>query len=61
MTDAETKTAPHAFARKGWRIWLCLHCYAPRTLHPRTQWIRARPAHRNDYLSVNAPHFNEGW
>ncbi|HEY9410771.1 MAG TPA: hypothetical protein VIP77_14420 [Jiangellaceae bacterium] len=62
MTDeAATATSPHPFARKGWRFWICRHCYAPRTLHPRTEWVRSRPLHRNDYLSANAPHFKEGW
>ena len=62
MTDEATTTSgPHAWQPKGWRRWICRHCYAPRALHPRTGWFRARPMHDNRYLSANAPHFNEGW
>ncbi|MFC7906435.1 hypothetical protein [Streptomyces nigra] len=53
--------AAHRFARKGWRIWLCRHCLAPRALHPRTSPVRARSADDNRYLSRRAPHFKEGW
>jgi hypothetical protein len=59
--DLEVSTAPHAWARKGWRWWLCRHCYAPRTLHPRCGWVKARPLHDHRYLNRNAPHFKEGW
>jgi hypothetical protein len=54
-------TGPHGWERQGWRFWLCRHCYAPRALHPRTRFVRARPVGNHDYLSVRAPHFGEGW
>lgn len=52
---------PHPFRRRGWRFWICTHCYAPRSLHPRTKWRVSRPYGDNRYLSDNAPHFKEGW
>lgn len=52
---------PHDFARRGLRFWICDHCFAPRSLHPRTEWARARPLGENYYLSSSAPHFKEGW
>jgi hypothetical protein len=55
------KVAPHAFERVGWRVWLCRHCFGPRSLHPRTAWVRARPLGDHTYLSLDAPHFDEGW
>jgi hypothetical protein len=58
---AAVRVDPHDFARQGWRFWICRHCYTPRTLHPRTWWVRARPVHDHRYLSVHAPHFKEGW
>jgi hypothetical protein len=61
VTDSETRVGPHEFAAKGWRRWLCHHCYAPRTLHPRRSWVRARPLNDTRYISANAPHFTEGW
>ena len=59
--DESVKAAPHGWSAKGWRFWLCRHCYAPKTLHPRTGWFRARPVHDNRYIGPNVPHFNEGW
>lgn len=56
-----TDTEPHGFARRGWRWWICDHCYAPRSLHPRRTWVRERPQAINTYLSADAPHFDEGW
>jgi hypothetical protein len=53
--------APHRFRPRGWRFWICTSCYGPRSLHPRPDWTRARPAGDNTYLSANAPHFKEGW
>lgn len=61
MNHTENSVGPHEFAPKGWRRWICNHCYGPRTLHPRRGWVRARPLHDNAYLSVRAPHFHEGW
>lgn len=61
MNESHTSTAPHAFASKGWRYWICRHCYAPKSLHPRRAWVRARPLHDNTYVSARAPHFEEGW
>ncbi|MEU6674792.1 hypothetical protein [Streptomyces sp. NPDC046925] len=61
MTDHKNLAAPHGWARKGWRLWLCRHCYAPKALHPRTGWVVARHAHINTYLGADAPHFKEGW
>ena len=52
---------PHDFVGRGWRFWICDHCYAPRSLHPRTLWVKARAPGENRYLSVDAPHFREGW
>lgn len=60
MTEG-TSTGPHGFVRNGWRWWLCRHCYAPRSLHPRRGWVLARPLGDRTYLSADAPHFNEGW
>jgi hypothetical protein len=53
--------APHDFVRRGWRFWICRHCFAPRSLHPRIGWVRSRPLGDNCYLSATAPHFKEGW
>ena len=61
MKGPTTATETHDFARKGWRFWICRHCYGPRALHPRTAWVQSRPVHDNRYLSANAPHFKEGW
>lgn len=61
MSEARNDVEPHGWVRKGWRWWLCRHCYAPRSLHPRKRWARARPIHDNRYLSVNAPHFQDDW
>lgn len=61
MDEAQTQASPHAWVRKGWRWWICRRCYAPWSMHPRNRWVRARPLHDNRYLSVNAPHFDEGW
>lgn len=61
MKGPTTETAPHPWAPKGWRYWICRHCYAPRALHPRTVWAQSRPVHDNRYLSANAPHFESGW
>lgn len=56
---------PHFWRSKGWRFWLCRHCYAPRSLHHhnggRDGWVRSRPLHDNRYLGKNDPHFTEGW
>ena len=59
--DREITVGPHEFRRRGWRWWLCRHCYAPKELHPRKGWFPARPCHDTRYLSANAPHFQEGW
>jgi hypothetical protein len=56
-----TQVAPHPFVPQGWRKWICHHCYAPRKLHPRRNWVKARPLNDHTYLSADAPHFNEGW
>lgn len=63
MTDTEptNSTSPHPWTPKGWRYWICHHCYAPKSLHPRKAWVRARPLRDNTYLSPQAPHFEEGW
>lgn len=58
---AQNSVGPHLWAPKGWRRWLCRHCYAPRILHPRFHPALARPLHDNRYISVNAPHFHHGW
>lgn len=55
------KVGPHEFQRRGWRWWLCVLCYAPRSLHPRTAWVKARVGGDRMYLSADAPHFKEGW
>ena len=61
MPDPTTCTAPHPWTRQRWRFWLCRHCYAPRPLHPRTTWVRARPLGDHRYIGADAPHFTEGW
>ena len=61
MKQDRLQVAPHPFERKGWRVWLCRYCMAPRSLHPRRDWAYARPLDDNRYLSVNSPHFEEGW
>lgn len=58
---SEVKVEPHSFRRRGWRFWICNHCFAPRSLHPRITWVVARPRNDNTYLSKNAPHFKESW
>ncbi|MGV9816361.1 hypothetical protein ACWDTQ_31160 [Streptomyces cellulosae] len=57
----ETLVDGHAFCRLGWRWWLCRNCFAPRALHPRTGWARARPLGDRRFLSAGAPHFRDGW
>lgn len=54
---------PHDFRPLGrwWRWWLCRDCYAPKSLHPRGHWVRARAAGDHQYLSASAPHFSERW
>jgi hypothetical protein len=59
--DPRTMVDAHPFRRRGWRFWICTHCYAPRSLHPRTGWRVSRPYGDNRYLSADAPHFKEGW
>lgn len=62
---SEPSVEPHQFVpRRG--LWnrlrgICNHCYAPKALHPRRSWVRARPLGDNRFLSASAPHFNEGW
>jgi hypothetical protein len=34
---------PHGFRRLGWRWWLCVHCYLPKSAHPTTTFTAARP------------------
>lgn len=58
---SSARVAPHAWSRKGWRFWICRHCFAPRPLHPRVVWAFSRPVHRNEYLGPDAPHFKGGW
>lgn len=60
-TGTDGKVSPHPFVRRGWRFWICHHCFAPRCLHPRRAWVPARPLGTNFYLNRNAPHFREGW
>jgi hypothetical protein len=59
--DLSPSVEPHDFARQGWRWWICRHCYAPRSLHPRKAWVKARPYGDHTFLSATAPHFKEGW
>ena len=59
--DNLSRVSPHDFERRGRRFWICRHCYAPRSLHPRIEWVRARPLTDHRYLSKDAPHFKEGW
>ena len=61
-SDSSVSVEPHEFRRRrGWRFWLCTHCYAPKSLHPRKGWVKSRPLGDNTYLSASAPHFKEGW
>lgn len=57
---ATVHVEPHPFRRKGWRFWLCRRCYAPKNLHPRKGWVRARSLSDNKYFSAGAPHFEPG-
>lgn len=59
--DTKISVGPHEFKRRDWRFWICDHCYAPKSLHPREAWVKARPLHDNSYLSKSAPHWEEGW
>jgi len=52
---------PHVFQPRGMRLRICTHCYGPRALHPRRDWVLARPQGANYYLAPDAPHFHEGW
>lgn len=61
MSSQENRAGPHPFERTGLRWWLCRHCYAPKRLHPRRGWVRARTLGDRRYLSADTPHFNEGW
>lgn len=61
MMEMVERTPPHPFRRRGWRWWVCRACYAPRSMHPRRGWVRARPHDDVSYLSADAPHFLEGW
>lgn len=42
---------PHRFWPKAPYFWICAHCYAPWSLHPRTDWVRSRPKDDHRYLS----------
>lgn len=57
----EDLAPPHDFQAAGWRFWICSHCYAPRRLHPRTDWVIARAEGDTQFISAQAPHFEEGW
>jgi hypothetical protein len=59
--DSLVEVGPHDFKPRGWRFWICDHCFAPRSLHPRKCYSRARPIGENYYLAPDAPHFKEGW
>lgn len=61
FVDMDNRVSPHPFVRRGWRWWICDHCFAPWCLHPRRSWVLARPFDRHEYLSKDAPHFREGW
>lgn len=61
MRDRKDLAGPHHWWGKGWRFWLCRECFAPRSLHPRTEWVTSRPVGNNHYLSANSPHFRHGW
>lgn len=61
MSSDNVKVGPHQYVRRGWRFWVCDHCFAPKSLHPRKGWVRARPLGENYYLAADAPHFKEGW
>lgn len=60
--EPECQVEPHPYARMSrWRFWLCKHCFAPRKLHPRKEWVRARPL--GDYSRYVAKdyHLMRGW
>lgn len=58
---ADVMAGPHDFQRRrGFRFWICTHCYAPKELHPRTGWV-ARPMFDNEFIGAGAPQFEEGW
>jgi hypothetical protein len=58
---SDTQVDAHPFKQRGFRWWICDRCYAPRQLHPRPGYRKARPLGDNRYLSADAPHFREGW
>lgn len=62
---ASVSVGPHDYRpRDGWfnRLrGICTHCYAPKSLHPRTVNVKARPLGDNRFISADAPHFKEGW
>lgn len=58
---SQVQVEPHDLCRRGWRFWICDACYAPRSLHPRTTGVVARPLGSNYYIAKNAPNFKEGW
>lgn len=49
--EPHVHTAPHRFEQRGWRWWICRHCYLPRILHPTQRWEPARPLGDNRHLS----------
>jgi hypothetical protein len=52
---------PHPYESRGWRFWICIHCFAPKSLHPRTGYVKARPEGDHTYIDYTAPHWDEGW
>lgn len=62
IDQIDPQSGPHEFQRRSWwRGHICIHCFAPRKLHPRKGWAKSRPLGDNRYFSPDAPHFKEGW
>ena len=56
-----SKVGPHEWQSAKLPPWICLRCYAPKSLHPRKDWVVARKLGDHTYLSKDAPHFKDGW
>lgn len=56
---AGSLVSPHSFRPRGWRFWICTHCYAPRSRHPRTEWVRSRPLNDHRHLDGRTLDLNQ--
>ena len=53
------QVGPHGFRPRGWRFWICTHCYAPRAAHPMHAWVKARPLGDNRYVRIDTLSFED--